>query len=89
MGHMIHCSKETPEILLEDLHKDHPGISRMKSVARSFIWWPGLHKSLEEVVKSFTSCQAVKNSPAVAPIQPWTWPNQSWKTIHLDFAGPF
>ena len=61
----------------------------MKSVARSYIWWPDLDEALEEVVKSCTSCQAVKHSPAVAPVQPWTCPNQPWKRIHLDFAGPF
>ena len=61
----------------------------MKSVARSYIWWPGLDKAIEEVVKSCTSCQVVKHSPAVASIQPWTWPNHPWKRIHLDFAGPF
>ena len=64
-------------------------ISRLKSVARSYIWWPGLDKAIEEVVKSCISCQAVKHSPAVAPVQPWTWPNQPWKRIHLDFASPF
>ena len=48
----------------------------MKSVARSYMWWPGLDKAIEEVVKSCTSCKAVKHSPAVAPVQPWTWPNQ-------------
>ena len=41
------------------------------------------------MVKSCTSCQAVKHSPAVAPVQPWRWPNQPWKRIHLDFAGLF
>ena len=25
--------------VLNKLHKDHPGITRMKSVARSFMWW--------------------------------------------------
>ena len=40
-------------------------------------------------VKSCTSCQAVKHSPAVAPFQPWVWPAQPWKRVHLDFAGPF
>ena len=88
-GIRVIVPKKLQKKLLEELHKDHPGISHMKSVARSYIWWPGLDKAIEEVVKSCTSCQAVKHSPAVAPVQPWTWPNQPWKRIHLDFAGPF
>ena len=75
--------------VLEELHKDHPGISRMKTIARSYIWWPGVDKRIEEMVKSCVACQSVKHSPAVAPLQPWTWPNQPWKRVHLDFAGPF
>ena len=38
--------------VLEELHKDHPGISRMKtSIARSYIWWwiSGLKKWLRAV----------------------------------------
>ena len=75
--------------LLDELHQDHPGISRMKAVARSYIWWPGLDKAIENLAKSCASCQAVKHSPAVAPLQPWVWPDQPWKRVHLDFAGPF
>ena len=71
-GMRVIVPKKFQKKLLEELHKDHPGISRMKSVARSYIWWPGLDKSIEEMVKSCTSCQAVKHSPADAPVQPWT-----------------
>ena len=39
----------------------------------------------DEVVKSCTSCQAVKHSPAVVPIQPWTWPYQP--LLCFNFAG--
>ena len=61
----------------------------MTSVAKSFIWWPGLTKSDIGSGQSSTSCQVVRNCPAVARVQPWTWPNQPWKRIYLDFVGPF
>ena len=43
--------------LLESLHENHPGITRMKTLARSYFWWPGLDKDIEELAKSCTSCQ--------------------------------
>ena len=75
--------------LIDELHHDHPGMSRMKSVARSYMWWPGLDKQIEQRVRGCVSCQAVKNAPPAAALQPWTWPSQPWKRVHLDFAGPF
>ena len=75
--------------LVEELHRDHPGMVKMKAVARSYLWWPGVDKDLEECAKSCLSCQAVKSAPAVAPLHPWVWPAKPWKRIHIDFAGPF
>ena len=29
------------------LHEAHPGVARMKSLARSYIWWLRMHKEIE------------------------------------------
>lgn len=74
--------------LLEELHKSHPGISKMKALARSYVWWPGIDTEIEHLVKSCPVCQESRPSPAPAPLHPWEWPSQPWSRIHLDFAGP-
>ena len=38
--------------MIPELHETHPGISRTKAVARSYMWWPGMDTALEEAVKS-------------------------------------
>ena len=75
--------------VLKELHSDHGGMVRMKSVARSYFWWPGLDKDVEGIVKSCQSCQAVKSAPSSAPLHPWVWPEHPWQRVHIDFAGPF
>ena len=60
----------------------------MKSLARSFVWWPGLDKALEDKVKACELCQHSQHLPAMAPIQPWEWPERPWSRLHVDYAGP-
>ena len=71
------------------LHDGHPGIVRMKSLARSYVWWPGLDQDLMTLSKECTPCQQVQKAPAAAPLHPWLWPEKPWARVHLDFAGPF
>ena len=75
--------------ILADLHRDHPGVSRMKSIARSYFWWPGLDQNIEEIAKSCEPCQSSKNAPPAAALHLWIWPAKPWQRIHIDFAGPF
>ena len=75
--------------VLEELYQGHPGITRMKGLARSFVWWPGMDKELEQKVKFCANCQQYQNTPAAAPLHPWEWPKRPWSRIHVDYAGPF
>ena len=76
------------EQVLEELHEGHMGIVKMKSVARSFVWWPGIDLDVERVSKSCVSCQQTSHMPPVAPIHPWVFPPGPWNRVHLDYAGP-
>ena len=77
------------QLLLDELHDTHLGVSKMKALARSYIWWPGMDSDIENLVKSCSVCQESRPAPATAPLRSWEWPSQPWSRIHLDFAGPF
>ena len=81
--------KSLRETVLKELHEVHPGISRMKALARSFVWWPGIDKDIEMTVKSCKQCCCNQSDPTSAPIHPWENPTSPWERIHIDYAGPF
>ena len=75
--------------VLSELHEAHPGESRMKALARSYVWWPGLDQDIVKKVKGCNKCQANQKTPAEAPLHPWEWPGLPWSRVHVDYAGPY
>ena len=74
--------------ILQELHEGHPGMVKMKSLARSFVWWPQLDNDIEHVVNECSACQTCKKNPHEAPLHPLDWPSKPWDRIHIDYAGP-
>ena len=73
--------------MLNELHATHPGVVKMKALARSIVWWPNLDKDIEEVVTSCQSCATHRSLPPVAPLHSWPWANHPMQRIHIDFAS--
>ena len=59
------------DALLRELHDTHPGIVKMKALARSYLWWPGLDMEIERHVKDCNACQIYSRQPPIAPPHPW------------------
>ncbi|KAL5484146.1 hypothetical protein EMCRGX_G020594 [Ephydatia muelleri] len=75
--------------VLEMLHDSHPGITRMKAIARSTVWWPGIDNALAAKVKTCQACQSNRKSPPLSLLHPWEFPARPWSCFHVDFPGPF
>ena len=43
--------------VLDLLHDGHPGITKMKLVARQMVWWPGMDAEVAEKVETCQQCQ--------------------------------
>uniref|UniRef100_A0A8C4NCS6 Gypsy retrotransposon integrase-like protein 1 n=1 Tax=Eptatretus burgeri TaxID=7764 RepID=A0A8C4NCS6_EPTBU len=73
---------------LDELHASHLGIVKTKSLARSLLWWPGLDKDIEHMIRHCPTCQSDADNPRRVSCL-WPVPDKPWQIIHVDFAGLF
>ena len=88
-GGRVVIPEKLRQAVLEELHDVHPGVTRMKALARSYVWWPNMDQEIEQISKHCETCCINQNNPASAPIHMWEQPDEPWERIHLDYAGPF
>ena len=82
-----------PQILqksvLDELHRTHVGITKMKQLARRYVYWLGIDKDIDRLARSCEPCARIKSNPPKAPLHSWDEPKQNWDRIHCDYAGPY
>ncbi|XP_031349037.1 uncharacterized protein K02A2.6-like isoform X2 [Photinus pyralis] len=74
--------------ILNDLHAAHVGIVKMKGIARSFVYWPGIDGEIEQVAKSCNECAKHAHVPPRFREHHWEYPKGPWERVHIDYAGP-
>ena len=88
-GIRVVVSQKIRNQILHELHEGHIGIVKMKGLARSYVWWPGIDQDIESLAKKCQGCQKVQFEAPTVPLHPWEWPIKPWQRIHVDYAGPF
>ncbi len=69
-GSRIVIPPQGRKLALEELHEAHPGCTKMKGLARNYIWWPKMDAAIEDTVKQCRTCQESRPSPPVAHFIP-------------------
>ena len=74
--------------VLKEFHVGHPDISRMKSLMRSYTYWPKMDQDIEDLVRHCKGCQLPAKSLPVRT-QLWLKMDIPWSRICMDHARPY
>ena len=88
MGKQGGCANQGEKTSAE-LTTRSPSRHCTKSLARAYLWWPGMDRDIEFCVKDCADCQSSRKMPPVVPLHPWARPDRPWSRVHIDYAGPF
>lgn len=86
LGDRVVVPSSLRQKVIKQLHRGHPGIVRMKAIARSYVYWPKIDSDVEHCVQACGSCQNVAKSPPIAELHSWPIPTEPWQRIHIDLA---
>ncbi|KAK9731173.1 Integrase zinc binding domain [Popillia japonica] len=79
-GYRAVIPKKFRTFLLKELHYTHLGMSKMKTLARNYFWWPGLDVDIEKLVKGCDPCMSVRAEPEKAELILWENASRHRKT---------
>ena len=65
-------------------HEGHQGMVRTKARLREKVWWPGVDKQVEEVVRACHPWQLVRARAKPEPLKSTKLPEGPWKEISVD-----
>lgn len=79
-----------PAILHDSvLQEFHIRSTKMKQLARRYVYWRSIDKDIERIVRECVACALTRSNPPKAPLYRWEEPENNLHRIHIDYAGPF
>ena len=84
---MVVIPKKLQNRILRDFYTGHPGINRMKSLMRSYVYWPKMDNDITDMIEKCKGCALAAKAPPTT-FKPWPKTEQPWSRTHVDFAGP-
>ena len=68
-------------MVLQTLHENHPGIVKMKNLAKMHVWWLGIDQDIEKKVGRYSLYQNQQPALPKTASHPWIWPSKPWQRI--------
>ncbi|XP_035206930.1 uncharacterized protein K02A2.6-like [Stegodyphus dumicola] len=87
-GQRVCIRKRYRDNVLKELHHGHLGAVKMKAIARSYVFWNGIDKDIENTSKNCSEYAKHKIDPPKVKVHHWEYPNAPMERIHIDYAGP-
>jgi hypothetical protein len=87
-NHQILIPETLHKHVLELAHIGHQGIVKTKDLLRSKVWFPGINRKVEEMIKFCNECQCNRAKQEYEPLKPSDLPNEPWEDLSIDFFGP-
>lgn len=75
--------------ILEILHIGYFGMQRMKQLARTVFYWPGIDADIVDEYRQCTFCAEHQKKPAKYPVHTWMLPEKPWSRLHIHQAIQF
>ncbi|XP_008189968.2 uncharacterized protein K02A2.6-like [Acyrthosiphon pisum] len=88
-GYRVIIPTKFRKSILTELHSCHIGMSSIKSIARSYFWWPSIDKEIKDMARNCNECINARPNPPKSVLTPWKWPQRQWTRVHCDFLGPY
>ena len=58
LGMRVVIPESCRKVVLKELHASHPGMVKVKSLARVHVWWPKIDNDIEQMVRECESYQS-------------------------------
>lgn len=59
LGHRVVIPKTCREKVVKELHDSQMGVVKTKSIARNYVWWPGICEAIETKYSAARACASL------------------------------
>ena len=69
-------------------HEAHQSAEKTKQLLNQFVWFPGINRLVDTVVRSCRVCAINSEKKQLEPLKPSQLPPGAWQHLATDFHGP-